>query len=113
MSNLFNCIVEGFVDESHMYKKRTTHEHAHNDEEAFAQQFFNLMKKTPQYVVQMYIPEINLDLDNAIHPFALSSAGSIPNKDKYHVDDIKYPTPCTLVYIKGRTSRIVKVVKLL
>jgi hypothetical protein len=28
---------EGFVDESHMYKKRKTHEIAHNAKETFAQ----------------------------------------------------------------------------
>jgi hypothetical protein len=28
---------EGFVDESHLYKKRRTHEPTHNDEETFAQ----------------------------------------------------------------------------
>jgi hypothetical protein len=42
---------EGFVDESHMYKKRKTHEIAHNIEETFEQQFFNFMRKAPQYVV--------------------------------------------------------------
>jgi hypothetical protein len=57
----------------------------------------------------MPIPEINLDLDDAIKPFTLSSASSAPNKDKYHVDAIKDPTPCTLMYIKGRTSRTIKV----
>jgi hypothetical protein len=29
----------------------------------------------------------------------------------YHVDDIKDPTPCTLMYVKGRTSRTIEVVK--
>jgi hypothetical protein len=38
---------EGFEDESHMYKKRKTHEIAHNAEETFAQQFFNFMRKDP------------------------------------------------------------------
>jgi hypothetical protein len=38
---------EGFVDESHMYKKRKTHKIAHNAEETFAQQFFNFMRKKP------------------------------------------------------------------
>jgi hypothetical protein len=42
---------EGFVDESHMYKKHKTQEIAHNAEETFAQQFFNFMRKKPQYVV--------------------------------------------------------------
>jgi hypothetical protein len=55
--------------------------------------------------------EINLDLGATVQPFALSSVGSSPNrdKDKYHVDDIKDPTPCTLMYVKGRTSRSIKV----
>jgi hypothetical protein len=38
---------EGFVDESHLYKKRKTQEIAHNTEETFAQQFFNFMTKNP------------------------------------------------------------------
>jgi hypothetical protein len=36
---------EGFVDESHMYKKHKTHEITHNTEETFALQFFNFMRK--------------------------------------------------------------------
>jgi hypothetical protein len=70
------------------------------------------MRKTPQYVVQMPIPEINLDLGATVQqPFALSSASSAPNrdKDKYHVDDIKDPTPCTLMYVKRRTLRTIEV----
>jgi hypothetical protein len=96
---------EGFADESHLYKKRKTYEIDHNAEETFAQQFFNFMRKNPQYVVHMSIPEINLDLGATVQLFAPSSAGSTPNKDKdkYHVDDIKDPTPCTLMYVKGKT----------
>jgi hypothetical protein len=59
-------------------------------------------------------PEINLDLGaTAQQPFAASSVGSAPNrdKDKYPVDDIKDPTPYTLIYVKGRTSRTIKVAK--
>jgi hypothetical protein len=59
-------------------------------------------------------PEINLDLSATVQqPFALSSAGSAPNMDKdmYHVDDIKNITPCTLMYIKGRTSRTIEIVE--
>jgi hypothetical protein len=51
-------------------------------------------------------PEINLDLGAIVQqPFAPSSASLAPNreKDKYPVDDIKDPTPCTLMYVKGRT----------
>jgi hypothetical protein len=83
----------------------------HNDEETFAQQFFNFMRKNPQYIMQMPIPEINLDLSVTVQPFTLSSAVSAPNKDKYHVDDIKDPTPCTLIYVKGMTSMTIKVVE--
>jgi hypothetical protein len=100
---------EGFADESHLYKKRRTPEPTHNDEETFAQQLFNFMRKIQQYVVQLPIPEINLDLSDAVQPFAPSSASSAPNKDKYPMDDIKDPTPCTLVYIKGRASRTIEV----
>jgi hypothetical protein len=95
-----------------MYKKHKTHEIAHNTDETFAQQFFNFMRKNPQYVVQMPSPEINLDLSATIHqPFAPSSVGSAPNrdKDKYLMDDIKDPTPYTLMYIKGKTSRTIEV----
>jgi hypothetical protein len=60
----------------------------------------------------MPIPEINLDLGATVQqPFAPSSAGSTPNRDKgkYPMDDIRDPTPCTLMYVKGRTSRTIKV----
>jgi hypothetical protein len=54
--------------------------------------------------------DINLDLGATVQqPYALSSAISAPNrdKDKYLVDDINVPTPCTLMYVKGRTSRTI------
>jgi hypothetical protein len=57
----------------------------------------------------MPIQKINVDLGDAVQPFAPSSAGSTPNKDKYLVDDIKDPTPCTLIYVKGRISRTIEV----
>jgi hypothetical protein len=72
------------------------------------------MRKNPHYVVQMPSPEINLALGATVQqPFALSSAGSAPNRDKnkYPVDDIKNPTPFTLMYVKVRTSRTIKVAK--
>jgi hypothetical protein len=83
----------------------------HNTKKSFAQQFFNFLRTNPQYVVQMPILEIKLDLGATVQPFALRSAGSNPNQDKYPVDDIKDPTPCTLMYIKGRTSRTIEVAK--
>jgi hypothetical protein len=60
----------------------------------------------------MLSSEINLGLGVTVQqPFALSNAVSAPNrdKDKYPMDDIKDPTPCTLMYVKGRTSRTIKV----
>jgi hypothetical protein len=33
--------------------------------------------------------------------FTLSNADSTPDNQKYHVDDIKEDTLCTLVYVKG------------
>jgi hypothetical protein len=106
---------EGFVDESHMYKKHKTHEITHNTEETFALQFFNFMRKTPQYVVQMHIPQINLNLGATIQLFASSSADSAPNRDmeKYHVDGIKDPTPYTLMYVKAGHQGLLKLSKLL
>jgi hypothetical protein len=59
----------------------------------------------------MHILEVNLDLGATVQPFALSSVGSAPNKDKYPVYEIKDHTPCTLMYVKGRTSRTIKVAK--
>jgi hypothetical protein len=103
---------EEFVDESHLYKKHKTYEIAHNTEDTFAQQFFIFTRKNPQYVVHMPIPEINLDLGATVQqPFAPGSADSAPNrdKDKYPMDDIKDLTPCTLMYVKGRTSRTIEV----
>jgi hypothetical protein len=69
------------------------------------------MRKPPQYAVQMPIREINLDLSATVQPFFLSNVGSTPNKDKYPVDNIKDPTPCTLIYVKGGTSGTIKVAK--
>jgi hypothetical protein len=62
--------------------------------------------------MQMPSPEINLDLGATVkQQFAPSSADSTPNrdKDKYPIDDIKDPTPCTLIFVKGTTSRTTEV----
>jgi hypothetical protein len=63
----------------------------------------------------MHIPQINLNLGATIQLFALSSADSAPNRDmeKYHVDDIKDPTPCTLMYVKAGHQGLLKLSKLL
>jgi hypothetical protein len=96
-----------------MYKKRKSQDEdvhpACINEEECAQQFFNFMKKNPQYVVQVHVPEINLDVGGAVQPFTPNSAGSTPDNQKYHVDDIKEATPCTLLYVKGRTLRTIEV----
>jgi hypothetical protein len=39
----------------------------------------------------------------------LSSVGSAPDQQKYPVDDINEPTPCTLRYVKGMTLRTIEV----
>jgi hypothetical protein len=55
----------------------------------------------------MSIPQVNLDIGMGFTP---SSADSAPYNQKYHVVDIKEPTPCTLLYDKGRTLRTIEVV---
>jgi hypothetical protein len=59
--------------------------------------------------VQVHVPEINLDVGGVVQPFNPSSAGSTPDNQKYPVDDIKEATPCTLLYVKGRTLRTIEV----
>jgi hypothetical protein len=68
--------------------------------------------KNPDIVIsQVCIPQMNLDIGTAPPPVvpALSSVGSTPNQQKYHVDDINEPNPCTLLYVKGRTLRTIDV----
>jgi hypothetical protein len=67
------------------------------------------MIKNPQYVVQVHVLEINFDVGGAVQPFTPSSAGSAPDNQRYPVDDIKEATPCTLLYVKGRTLRTIEV----
>jgi hypothetical protein len=67
------------------------------------------MRKNPQYVVQVHVPENNLDVGGIVQPFTPSSAGSTPDNQKYPVDDIKEATPCTLLYVKGRPLRTIEV----
>jgi hypothetical protein len=59
----------------------------------------------------VYIPQINLDIGTTL-PIVVpspSSAGSAPDNQKYFVGDINEPTPCTLLYVKGRTLRTIEV----
>jgi hypothetical protein len=57
------------------------------------------------------IPQINLDISIALPQAmpALTSVSSAPNHQKYARDDINEPTPCILLYVKGRTLRTIKV----
>jgi hypothetical protein len=94
-----------------LYKKRGRHdkdvESANNDEEQFATQFFNVMRKHTYIIIsQVFVAQIKLDIDTRFTP---SSGSSTPNHQKYHVDDINEPTPCTILYVKGRTLRTIKV----
>jgi hypothetical protein len=104
------------MEDNHMYKKRGRHNidvESVNNEEQFATQFFNFMRKHSDIIIsQVSIPQINLDINTA-PPRAVpapSSADSTPNHQKYPVDDINEPTPCTLLYVKGGTLKTIEVV---
>jgi hypothetical protein len=91
---------EGFTEDIHMYNKHGRHDidaDAANNEYQFATQFFNFMRKHSDIVIsQVSVPQINLNISTA-PPRAVpspSSASSIPDHQKYHVDDInKHTTP--------------------
>jgi hypothetical protein len=57
------------------------------------------------------VPQINLEVGTTTPQVvpALSGVGSAPDNQKYHVDDINEPTPCTLLYVKGGTLRTIEV----
>jgi hypothetical protein len=94
-----------------MYKKCGRHgidAESINNEEPFATQFFNFMRKHLDIdISQVSVPQINLDIRTGFTP---KSADSTPNHLKYPVDDINEPTPCTLLCVKGRTLRTIEVV---
>jgi hypothetical protein len=98
-----------------MYKKRGRHDieaESANNEEQFVSQFFNFLRKHPKVVIsQVSVLQVNLEVGTATPQVVLapSSACSTPDNQKYHVDDINEPTPCTLLYVKGRTLRTIKV----
>jgi hypothetical protein len=103
------------MEDIHMYKKHGRHDidaESVNNEEQFVTQFFNFMRKHPDIIIsQVFVPQINLDIITALLRAvpALSSAGSAPVHQKYPVDDINEPTLCTLLYVKGKTLRTIKV----
>jgi hypothetical protein len=70
------------------------------------------MRKHPELVIsQVSVPQINLEVDTTTPQVvpAPSSVGSAPNNKKYPADDINEPTPCTLLYVKGRMPRTIEV----
>jgi hypothetical protein len=96
-----------------MYKKHGRHDIDANNKDQFATQFYNFMRKHPHIIIsQVSIPQIILDIGTAQHPVVLppSNTGSAPDQHKYHVDDIIEPTPCTVLYCKGRTLRTIEFV---
>jgi hypothetical protein len=103
---------EGFVKDIQMYKKCGRHdkdaESTNNNEEQFATQFFNFMRKHPDIVIsRVSVPQINLDIGTE---FTLTSVASVPNLQKYPMNDINEPTPYTLLYVKGKPLRTIEVV---
>jgi hypothetical protein len=71
------------------------------------------MRKHLELVIsEVSIPQINLEVGTTTPQVvpAPTSAASAPDNQKYHVDDINEPTPCTLLYVKGRTLRTIEVV---
>jgi hypothetical protein len=103
------------MEDIHMYKKCGRHHidaESTNKEDQFATQFFKFMRKHSNIVIsQVSVPQINLDIFTASLRAVLapSRAGSAPDHQKYHVDDINEPIPCTLLYVKGRTLRTIEV----
>jgi hypothetical protein len=98
-----------------MYKKRGRHDinaESANNEEQFTTQFLNFMRKHSNIVIsQVSVSQINLDIGTTSLRAvpAPSSVGSPPDHQKYHVDDINEPTPCTLLYVNGMTLRTIDV----
>jgi hypothetical protein len=103
------------MEDIHMYKKCGRHHidaESTNKEDQFATQFFKFMRKHSNIVIsQVSVPQINLDIFAASLRAVLapSRAGSAPDHQKYHVDDINEPIPCTLLYVKGKMLSIIKV----
>jgi hypothetical protein len=98
-----------------MYKKNGRHDidaESANNEEQFATQFFTFMRKHPDIIIsQVSVSQINLDIRTALPRVvpAPSSANTTPDHQKYLVNDINEPTPCTLLYVKGRMLRTIEV----
>jgi hypothetical protein len=91
-----------------MYKKCGRHDieaESTNNEEQFASQFFNLLRKHQELVIsQVSLPQFNLEVGTTTPQVVLApnSADSTPDNQKYHMDDINEPTPCTSMSKVGR-----------
>jgi hypothetical protein len=98
-----------------MYMKSGRHDieaESANNEEQFTSQFFNFLRKHPELIIsQVFVPQINLEVSTAMPQVvpAPSNAGSAPDNQKYPMDDINEPTPCTLLFVKGRILRTIEV----
>jgi hypothetical protein len=94
-----------------MYKKRGRHiedaEPTNNNEEQFAQKFFNFVRKTP---ITCHAGACSTNQFGYQYWIHLSSVSSAPDNQRYLMDDIKEATPCTLLYVKGGTLRTIGVV---
>jgi hypothetical protein len=65
------------------------------------------MRKHSDIIIsQVFVPQINLYIDIWFTP---SDVDSTPDHQEYHMDDINETTPCTLLYVKGRTLKTIKV----
>jgi hypothetical protein len=65
-----------------------------------------MKKHTNVIISQVSIPQINLDIGTRFTP---RSVGSALDHQNYHVDDINELTPCTLLYVKGKTLGTIEV----
>jgi hypothetical protein len=70
-----------------------------------------MRKHTELVVSQVSIPQINFDIGTATARVVPppSSVGSALDHQKYPVDEINEPTPCTLLYVKLRMLRTFEV----
>jgi hypothetical protein len=66
-----------------------------------------MTKHSDIVISQVSVPQINLNIDTRFTP---NNANSAPNNQMYPVDDINEPIPCTLLYVKGRMLRTIKIV---
>jgi hypothetical protein len=77
--------MKGFTEDIHIYRKRGRHDieaECENNEEQFATQFFNFMRKHLELIIsQVSVPQINFDIGTATPRVVppLSSADTAPD----------------------------------